>query len=261
MVTLNFTFEMFNWFHILYIASPFIAIICLYFILRNRSEKTFRIFEIILGSLNLLVLIIRNIDIMISAGGFDPEIIPLQVCHFGNIAAFVAYIFKNKTAMTMLYSFNLPCAILATIFANILETYPTLWLIRPQTYLIGHFLIIFSAIYGLLFKRIDINYKSFFRAMGVIAILLIPSVILNSYFNDVMGYQVNYFYMYDSTGVPLKFMENLIPRSHYGWFTIDWPYSLILTLMGVAGMSVMYPTSYLFKFINGRSKDKDLSIN
>ena len=56
-------FEMWSLMHILYILSPFIIFAFIYFFIRKSSDKTKYIVGIIIGSLSILSIALRNIDI------------------------------------------------------------------------------------------------------------------------------------------------------------------------------------------------------
>ncbi|MGM9858364.1 MAG: hypothetical protein ACI311_03845 [Bacilli bacterium] len=243
-------FEMWSFGHILYILSPVIVMVALYFLLKNRSYKTKYIVGVVIGVLSLVVLITRNIDIFIR-NGWDPEILPLQVCHFGNIMVFIALVFRSKIATSIVWSLNLLCAFASLVYADALVGYSTILCIRAQAYIWGHLLIVVGALYAVIFKIVRIDLKSFFYGMGVVFCLLIPAIILNSYFNDVLGYSINYFYVYDSHGVPFEFLY-IGERAHYGWFTINWFYTLSVIIIFSGLMFGIYNIQKLFYL-----KDKD----
>lgn len=81
-------FEMWSVWHYLLMLAPALFMTALYFLLRKRSDKTRYIVGVVIGTISLGILLLRNIDIFLSEG-FCPGIIPLQVCHFGNIMVLV----------------------------------------------------------------------------------------------------------------------------------------------------------------------------
>ncbi len=237
-------FEMWSVWHYLLMLSPFIVFIPLYFLLRNKSYKTKYIVGIIIGVISLLILIIRNIDIYLN-NGFDPEIIPLQVCHFGNILVFVALVFRSKIATSVLWTLNLLAAYASLIFADSLANYSNVLCIRAQAYIWGHLFIVLGALYAVILKIVRIDFKSFLWGILFLFIMLIPSIILNSYFNDVLGYHINYFYIYNSNGVPFEFLY-IGERAKYGWFTINWFYTISLIVIFGAILYGIYNIQKLF---------------
>lgn len=243
-------FEMWSIWHILYILSPVIIMTILYLLLRKKSYKTRYIVGIVIGVISLSILIMRNIDIYLTYG-FDPEIIPLQVCHFGNIMVFISLVFRSKISTSILWSLNLIAAFSSLIFADALEGYATIWCIRAQAYIWGHLFIVIGALYAVMLKIVRIDFKSFLWGIGVIILLLIPSIILNSYFNDVLNYNVNYFYIYNSDGVPFEFMY-IGERMKYNWFTINWNYTILIVMTFSAILYIIYNIQKLFYL-----KDKD----
>ncbi len=237
-------FEMWSVWHFLLIFAPIIIFIPLYFILRKRSDKTKYIVGVVIGIISIGILIMRNIDIYVT-NGFDPEIIPLQVCHFGNIMVFIALIFKSKIATSILWTLNLLAAFASLVYADALEGYQTIWCIRAQAYIWGHIFIVLGAFYAVILKIVRIDFKSFLLGLGVLVLLVIPSIILNSYFNDVLGYSINYFYLYDSNGVPFEFLY-IGERAQYGWFTINWIYTLSVMGIFIVIMYGIYNLQKLF---------------
>ena len=183
--------------------------------------------------------------------GLTPEIIPLQVCHFGNIMVFISLVFRSKIATSILWSLNLLAAFSSLIVADALEGYETVFCIRAQAYIWGHLFIVIGALYAVLLKIVRIDFKSFLWGIGVLVMLLIPAIILNSYFNDVLGFGINYFYIYNSDGVPFEFLY-IGERAKYGWFTINWAYTILLVVIFGALIYGIYNIQKLFYL-----KDKD----
>ncbi|MGN0960815.1 MAG: hypothetical protein ACI4PF_01295 [Christensenellales bacterium] len=218
--------------------------------LRKASYKTKYIVGVVIGVISLGILIMRNIDIYLT-NGFDPEIIPLQVCHFGNIMVFIALVFRSKIATSILWTLNLLAAFSSLIVADALEGYTTIYCIRAQAYIWGHLFIVIGAVYAVAMKIVRIDFKSFMWGLGVLVLLLVPAVILNSYFNDVLNYSINYFYVYNSHGVPFEFLY-IGNRAKYGWFTINWTYTLSVVGIFIVILFAIYYLQKLFYL-----KDKD----
>lgn len=244
------TFQMWSAWHFVLMLAPIVAILILYFALRKTSYKTRYIVGIVIGCISLAILIMRNIDIYVN-NGFDPEIIPLQVCHFGNIMVFIALVFRSKTATSIAWCLNLLAAYASLVFADSLENYTTLASIRAQAYIWGHIFIVVGALYAVLLKIVRIDFKSYLYGILVLVMLLIPAIILNSYFNDVLGYNINYFYIYNSNGVPFEFLY-IGNRAKYGWFTINWTYTILVILIFLVLMYGIYNIQKLLYL-----KDKD----
>lgn len=243
-------FEMWSVWHFVLMLAPIIAILILYFALRKQSYKVRYIVGVVIGCISLAILLMRNIDIAVR-NGLDPEIIPLQVCHFGNIMVFISLVFRSKTATSIAWTLNLLAAYASLVFADSLENYTTLASIRAQAYIWGHMFIVIGALYAVLLKIVRIDFKSFLCGIGVLVLLLIPSIILNSYFNDVLGYHINYFYIYNSDGVPFEFLY-VGERAKYGWFTINWVYTL--SVIGIF-LVLMYGIYNLQKLLYLKDKD------
>jgi uncharacterized membrane protein YwaF len=239
------TFELWSIWHILYILSSGIIFLLIYLGVKNRSEKTKYTVGVVLGVISLLILIVRNVDIYLRSG-WDLEIIPLQVCHIGNLVTGFALITKRKWLLSTAFCFNAIPAFLATVFADSLANYDTLLKIRPQSYIWGHILIVICALYGIMVYLPRLTKKDLAKAIAFVGISAVTAIICNSAFRATLGWEPNYFYLYNYKGTPLKFLYNAFPSATYGWFTINWFYSLTLILVFVAVFVGMF---YLAKLI------------
>lgn len=220
-------FEMWTFGHYFYLLSPFIIFFALYFLLRNRSDKVKSIVGYVLGGISVSILIIRNIDIFVRSG-WDVEVIPLQVCHIGSLIAGLALIFKKKWLILTSFCFNMLPAFLAMLFADSLENYDTLLKIRPQAYVWGHIFIVVCALYGIFMYRLSFKKRDLFYSLGFVGSMAVVAIICNSLFRAVFAWEPNYFYLFNYKGTPLKFLYEALPTSTYGWFEINWFYTLVL---------------------------------
>jgi len=100
--------------------------------------------------------------------------------------------------------------------------------------------IVLGAVYAVMFKIVRIDFRAFLRGILCVVILLIPAIVLNSYFRNVMGFDINYFYVYDAHGIPFQMFFDLGKTYAYGWFHVNYVYTAIVLAMGIAGMTVMY---------------------
>ena len=232
-------FELWSIWHFLYITSPLVIFTIICFLLKNKSEKTKNIIGIILGSLSLFIIIIRNIDIFVRSG-WGVEVIPLQVCHIGSIVAGLALILKKKWLINTAFCFNMIPAFLAMVFADSLANYDTLLKIRPQTYVWGHILIIVCALYGLIMYKPKLSKQDFIYSISFVGCMSVIAIICNSLFRTLFNWEPNYFYLYNYEGTPLKFLYDITPPSIYGWFSINWFYTFTLLLVFVAVFIGLY---------------------
>ena len=226
-------FELWSVTHFLYIFSPFILFCAIYFLLRGRSERIKYTVGAILGIISVLILVVRNVDIFVRSG-WDLEVIPLQVCHIGSLVAGLALITKCRWLIATAFCFNTVPAVLAMIFADSLANYDTLLKIRPQTYIWGHILIVVCALYGIAILLPKFRKKDLYYSFAFVGTASIVAIICNSLFRATLGWEPNYFYLYDYKGTPLKFLYNALPTSHIGWFNINWLYTLTLIVVFIA---------------------------
>ena len=250
-------FELWSIWHILYMFSPFITFGAIYYFSKKWTEKQKYIMGCILGGISIFILIIRNVDIYIR-DGWDLEVIPLQVCHIGSIVSGLALILKKKWLALTTFCFNLIPAFLAMIFADSLANYDTLWKIRPQTYVWGHILIVVCALYAILVYRFKFNKKDLYFSLIFVGSMAVIAVVCNSLFRTLLGWEPNYFYLFDYNGTPLKFLYQVFPASVYGWFEINWFYTLVLLAVFVGVFIGLY---FGAKFISKKLFDKETKEN
>lgn len=220
-------FEMWSFWHILYMISPFIIFAGIYYFIRNKSKKEKENLGIILGVISVLILVVRNVDIYVRSG-WDLEVIPLQVCHIGSLIAGLALITKRKWLISTAFCFNIIPAFLAMLFADALANYDTILKIRPQAYIWGHIFIIVCALYGVMVYLPKLAKKDLMHSLVFVGSMALIAIVCNSAFRATLGWEPNYFYLYNYDGTPLKFLYNIVPSSTYGWFTINWFYVISL---------------------------------
>lgn len=226
-------FKLWSVWHILYIISPFMIFSTIYFIIRKRSDKAKNLVGTVLGVISVFILIIRNVDIYVRSG-WDVEVIPLQVCHIGSLVAGFALIFKKKWLIATAFCFNMIPAILAMVFADSLANYDTLLKIRPQTYIWGHIFIVVCALYGVLIFLPKLTKRDMLYSTVFVGTMSIAAILCNSVFRVLLDWEPNYFYLYNYKGTPLKFLYDAVPTSTYGWFSINWLYTITLCIVFVA---------------------------
>lgn len=247
-------FELWSIWHFIYILSPFSIFIFIYLLTYNKSDKVKKIVGYVLGIISLFIIVIRNIDIYVRSG-WGVEVIPLQVCHIGSIIAGLSVILKKKWLIATSVCFNLIPAFLAMIFADSLANYDTLLKIRPQTYIWGHIFIIVCALYGLFIYLPKLNKKDLYSSLIFVGIMCIVAILCNSIFRVTFQWEPNYFYLFNYKGTPLKFLYNIFPSSSYGWFTINWFYTLTLILVFVVVFISLFILSKILvnKLINKKN--------
>lgn len=223
----NMVFKLWSVWHFLYLVSPFILFLGIYFLVRKRSEKVKYIVGAVMGALSIAIIITRNVDIYIR-NGWDFEIIPLQVCHLGSIVVGLALLTKNKCLIVTSFCFHLIPALLAMLFADALANYDTILKIRAQAYIWGHIFIVVGALYGVFVFKPKCTRRDLLYALLLVTIFAVAAVVCNSAFRALLSWEPNYFYLFDYSGTPLKFLYNFAPTSTYGWLTINWVYTLTL---------------------------------
>ncbi len=247
-------FELWSIWHILYMLSPFVIFAILYFAVKNRSEKLKNTVGMVIGTLSVLVLVVRNIDIFVRSG-WDLEVIPLQVCHIGSLVAGFALIFRKKWLLATSFCFNMIPAFLAMVFADSLTNYDTLLKIRPQTYVWGHILIVVCALYGILIFLPELTKRDLLHSIAFVGSASVAAIVCNSLFRATLNWEPNYFYLYNYKGTPLKFLYEVFPTSTYGWFSINWFYTVTLFVVFVG---VFIGLFFAAKYLVGKLTKKSI---
>ncbi len=205
------TFQMWSHFHFFFILSPFLFALLFYFLFKRFDEKKLRLIGIWFSLIGIALLVGRNIEIYFKVGEINPEIIPLQICHFANFVLLFAFLLKSNTLFAIAFCFNLPAAFVSIIFANGLTNYTTLISWQGAAYIFGHMLIVGVVIWAFLNKMVHLNIKIVHKAVGIILILFLLSIVVNNLFEKWMSpHASNYFYtMTPEQGTPLEFFYSL----------------------------------------------------
>jgi len=231
--------------HYFYIILPFIVLFLLWSLLKNKDQKTKTIVGYVIGSFALFWLVARNVDIYL-ANGFDPDIIPLQVCHFGCIVVFLSLIFKNKTAATMGFYLNLPAAYASFIVTDVLAEYDTIFEVLPLSYIFIHLFVVVGAVYPVMFNLIKIDKTSIKKMFYILLPLFLIAMAANVYFFTIER-EINYFYALNTEGAPFGVFEGLFEFLIFKDYGFDLTYSLSVFAIGLLGILIMHK---LYKYIN-----------
>jgi hypothetical protein len=222
--------------------SPFIIAYILYVTTKNKSESYKQNIGIILSSIAVLLLLLRNIEIFVLRDfKFDAEIVPLQICHFANFVLLFAYIKNNKNLFGLAFLFNLPLAYLSLVFADGLENYSTIINFRGQAYIWGHMLIVIITLYAYLTGFVKADLKRYLSVAKLVTFLYILSAFVNNIFRIYLNAPSNYFYTeHPEKGTPLEFFYSLGKVTNIGEFEINIMYMITLLLFGYLVTFIFY---------------------
>lgn len=243
------TFKMWSAFHIAFILSPFILAFILFILTRKQDYEKNRKLGVILAIVCIVILILRNIEIIVKAREFDPEIIPLQICHFANFVLLYAFLKDNKSMFATAFCFNLPCAFLSIVFANSLENYHTILNFRGLAYIFGHMLIVSITIWSLLVGFLTLTTKDLLKGLIFILSLFILSVPINNIINDLVpNHTANYFYsIVPENGTPLEAMYDIGKVISVAGIEFNLIYLLLTLILGIVVYSGFY---FIVKLLN-----------
>ena len=241
------TFQMWSIFHYLFIASPFILAVIFFVVFKSKTYEEKRKIGIILSIIAIVVLLLRNIEILVKNNYIpNEELIPLQICHFANFVLLFAFLKDNKVLFALAFCLNLPAAMMSIIFANSLENYATLFSFRAMAYLWGHLLIVAITLWAVASGFVKITKQTLVKTMGLMVILYLFALIINNVFNVLFGFNANYFYTISpESGTPLELFFNWGKTYLIGWFKVNPLYMLLTSILGgivVLGFFGLYKT-------------------
>ena len=237
---MTFQFQMWGWAHILSILLPAILVVIFHFSMRKKSFQTKRKFGIILCCIMIAILIARNIKVF-TVLGFSSQLIPFQVCHLANFILLFAFIFNNKLLFALAFCFFLPAAIAATLFADALYAYSTIFDLRAQVHIWGHALIVSSIIWALLNGFIMIKFKTALLTVGIVAGIYFFLLVFGNVLMVLGTDQVWYFYVIlPEPGTPLEMFFNWGTQYNWGWFYINPIYMLFKFFLAITVIFTFY---------------------
>lgn len=237
-------FQMWSMLHILFIFSPIILLFLLLFLSKNKSFEKKRKIGIITSILAIIILLMRNIEILITSQNIA-EIIPLQICHFANFVLLFAFLKNNKSLFAMAFCLNLPAAMMSIIFANSLENYETLFTFRGFAYIFGHMIIVGLTLWAFISGFIYINKKIFRDTLILILALYVVNIFINNIFN-LIKIESNYFYiMLPEKGTPLETFYNIGSPVYFIGFKFHFIYYFLTGLLAITIISIFYYIYYL----------------
>jgi hypothetical protein len=239
-------FYLWSPFHITAIIAPFIVAAFILTMTKTTSNKANRIIGIILSSLGISILLIRNIALEVANDfAFLPDAIPLQLCHFANFFFLFAFVFNNKILYAYGFTINMPAAILALVFAGGVEQYPTIISWHGLAYFVGHLLLIVIPLFALFKGLFEINKRIALITSTLTAGLFLISNPISNIMNlaPLSDYdQANYFFsVKPNPGFPMTTLFNMGRETIInGWYHINIVYLILTTLLGVVIIFALY---------------------
>ncbi len=257
---------MLSFLSIMYMLAPIYMLVIFYFIFRNKSETTKYRAGVVIALLAILILIIRNIEILVNEKFLHPEAIPLQICHFANIALVLSLIFKNKKALAITFTIHLPFAFISHFVGqHYFESWESFFTIGAQAYIWGHLLIVLGSAFPIMFKTNNYSISDLKKGLKVIILIFAFAMICNVLFVG-LGFDVNYFYTHRAHGLPgfFKSLENVGPIIRFPYYDseldvkLSTPSNFYLDLfftsfMLLVGFTTVFLMHKLKKFIDKKS--------
>lgn len=215
--------QLWGLFGILHLSSLVLAagiIFLLYFLLKNRSDKTKRIVMFIL-SLSGMAAVIYNLV----TWGSPLEYLPLHLCSINAILLPIVVLTDNRTLGNVMMIW---CV--GAFLANTMQFYASDWgdLIGP-TYLFFYLPHVFECAVPILlvkfgFVKKELSYLP--RMLGITAgiytVIHFVNLALNAYIAKAgLDFTVNYMYSLDHEGIPiLKFLYDLLPFDYFYMYAV-----------------------------------------
>ncbi|QWB96614.1 YwaF family protein [Mycoplasmatota bacterium] len=239
------TFTMWSFEHYLFILSPFVVAITLYFLFRRKNHAYKRIVGIVLSLVMITILIFRNIELFFLEDFTNYfELIPFQICHFANFVLLYAFVKDSKAAFGFALLLNLPMAMLSIIFVDSLSHYTNIITFRGIAYILGHMLIVSTSIWIFLEGFVQLNRKIIEQTLLITLIDFTFMVFINQIFRSIGLGDSNYFYTYiPEPGTPLVTLHRLgISFTLGDQFVINPIYIIGLMAIGSSVIALMYIT-------------------
>jgi uncharacterized membrane protein YwaF len=220
--------------HILTLLLSILIIVCIYFILRNKSEKT-QIITLFVLSLRGLCAIIYNLI----AWKSPLEYLPLHMCSINAIMLPIAILTKHKTIGNLLILWALG-ALIALLLNYQAANYELLsWTF--VMYYFPHTLEFGIPILLFIFKIIKLDYKTIPSTIIITFVIYtlvhFVNVGLNNYFinNNILDWegnviQVNYMFSFSPENPVLQLFYNLIPYKYF-YMLLAFPIIVIYELL------------------------------
>lgn len=242
-------FTMFGLIHIIFMISPIIFVVVFQLISYKKSTRFKLNLGVVVSIIAIIILILRNTEIFFTNGRkFEAELIPLQICHIANFVLLLAFFFNKKSLFTILFTFFLPTAIVATIFANSLTNYSSILNFRAGAYIFGHSLIIALVVHAMINDFIKVNIKQLLKTLGILVVMYVSIHLIN---NILMWFKLspNYFYtIRPESGTPLGIFYKLGTQFKTQYFDINPIYLLTVLILGFIVIFCFYGLLRLYYF-------------
>lgn len=225
--------------HIISLCIAIIIIVCLYFILRNKTEKT-KTITLFVFSLSGIIAIIYNLV----KWGSPLEYLPFHMCSINAIILPIAILTKNKYIGNLLI---LWCV--GALIALLLNYQAADYEILSWAFAIYYFPHIFEfgiPILLFVFKIIKLDYKTIpvtlITTFVIYTLVHFINVGLNNYFikNNIVDYagniiQVNYMFSYYPSNPVLQIFYDIIPYKYFYML-------LVLPIIGIILLGIYSPS-------------------
>ncbi len=234
-------FDLWTWYHGLYIASPLVLAYALFRLTSRADYAEKRRLGLWLSSAAMVVLVVRNVTILLTEG-FHAQVVPLQVCHFANIVLWLAFYLRSDKLFALSFCLNLPAAFISLVFANALAAYPSFWMLLAQTYFWGHLLIVMIALWAVLAGMVTIDRRVFGQTVMLMAGLFVGAMVLNNVLKLIPTLsEANYFYtVRPEEGTPLEWFYTLGVSGELGFFEYNVLYWTLTAMLGVVVVVLFY---------------------
>jgi hypothetical protein len=234
---------MFGWFHIIYLIGIIILTIILSIILRNKSERFFRILLFIIGIILLLQEIFRQLIFGFTVEGpYQWYEFPFQACSTSIYVSLLVSVMCIRPVFTSLVyylgTYSIFAGLCVSVYTKVIfETS----IVKNNMSMIHHG-ILFAMGVAIIINKMDLNFFTVLKAFPVFIILVTMAVSLDIWFNFSISETTsfNMFFLSPFRRGPIPGLENLRLLGLRFYPLILFIYILVFTLISYLVVIVVW---------------------
>jgi hypothetical protein len=187
--------EMFGWFHTIYLIGIIILTVILSVILRNKSEKFFRILLFIIGTILLLQEIFRQLIfgfMYTEEGPYQWYEFPFQACSTPIYVSLLASVMCIRPVFTSFVYFLGTYSLFAGLCVSLYTKLVFQSMIAKNNMSMVHHGILFAMGIAIIIHKMDLNFFTVLKAFPVFIVLITIAVSLDIWFNSSISETISF---------------------------------------------------------------------
>jgi hypothetical protein len=228
--------DMFGWFHTIYLIGIIILSVLLSVILRNKSERFFRILLFIIGTILLLQETFRQLIFGFDTneeGSYQWYEFPFQACSTPIYVSLLASVMCIQPVFISLVYFLGTYSLFAGLCVCVYTKLVFQSMIAKNNMSMVHHGILFAMGVAIIIHKMDLNFFTVLKAFPVFIVLVIIAVSLDFWFNFSISKTIgfNMFYLSPFRKGPIPGLENLRLLGLQFYPLVLFIYILVFTLI------------------------------